>query len=549
MKRAAIYTRVSTEEQGKKASPQEQENDCRALAESKVYEVVEVYRDIGSGTSTKHRPAFLQMLKDAESGKFDVLLAWREDRLYRGYLDTGFIDLMRLVEPKKITIELAKDHFNQTMAVIKAAMAAEENRARVARTHMGVKAGLKAGNTWGTGQILGYTKKYTEDGRRYVVVDPSEAETVAMIWDWYDQGVGVREISRRLIKKQVPQKRREKVDALSWKVGSIYKILKNPVYATGKHVVRRDGETFEIPLPAIRELDQYQRIQARLKKNRNNKARNTKHNYLVQGLVTSPCGGRWGAYTRMMKKKWHKKSTGEDIPYRTKYAYYFCRRKTQNASKNAHEEGCPVSRSVRQIDQYVWQQVSEIIRNPKLITDAANAEIQRLRETHQEADREIKRLYGILKDLKRQKEAHIDHFGSMAASGVFTKADLERALLRVRDQEEKAYHKLDQLQVVANTAQGDIDELANKYLAAVSSGIDWLDEDLEDPEKKQLQFEERKRIVKSLVDHVILTEGKNPEIKYKIPLDRFIHSNQQLAEGGNWNERYLLIQIPAGVEK
>src|SRR5512138_3218674 len=108
MKRAAIYIRVSSEGQAKerakakdgepeaKTSPVAQERECREYCEQHGYIVVEpVYRDIKkyqvgkrlvepSGTRAD-RPGLKQMLADARAGNFDVIVAWREDRLYRGY--------------------------------------------------------------------------------------------------------------------------------------------------------------------------------------------------------------------------------------------------------------------------------------------------------------------------------------------------------------------------------------------------------------------------------------------------------------------------------
>jgi DNA invertase Pin-like site-specific DNA recombinase len=46
IKRAAIYIRTSSERQGAKASPDEQEADCRKLAEENGYIIETVYRDI-----------------------------------------------------------------------------------------------------------------------------------------------------------------------------------------------------------------------------------------------------------------------------------------------------------------------------------------------------------------------------------------------------------------------------------------------------------------------------------------------------------------------
>ncbi len=93
-KLAAIYVRTSSEQQGERVSPGEQERDCRLLAEQHGLTVVGVYRDIEryrarqrmvepSGKRTD-RPGLNAMLDDAAAGRFDTILAWKEDRLYRG---------------------------------------------------------------------------------------------------------------------------------------------------------------------------------------------------------------------------------------------------------------------------------------------------------------------------------------------------------------------------------------------------------------------------------------------------------------------------------
>jgi len=52
------------------------------------------------------------MLADARAGKFDVILAWREDRLYRSY--RPMLDVLECLEETGLDIELAKETFDKT---------------------------------------------------------------------------------------------------------------------------------------------------------------------------------------------------------------------------------------------------------------------------------------------------------------------------------------------------------------------------------------------------------------------------------------------------
>jgi site-specific DNA recombinase len=81
--RAAIYTRISVHDEDVDKTAN-QEADCRKYAASKGYKVVSVFTDDGLSASTfKLRPAYSQMLCDAQASKFDVLVAVAEDRLSR----------------------------------------------------------------------------------------------------------------------------------------------------------------------------------------------------------------------------------------------------------------------------------------------------------------------------------------------------------------------------------------------------------------------------------------------------------------------------------
>jgi DNA invertase Pin-like site-specific DNA recombinase len=78
MKRAALYSRVSTYDQ----NSQTQILDLRQMADQRGYEIVQEYSDKISGTKAK-RPGLDQMMTDARRGRFDVVLVWASDRIAR----------------------------------------------------------------------------------------------------------------------------------------------------------------------------------------------------------------------------------------------------------------------------------------------------------------------------------------------------------------------------------------------------------------------------------------------------------------------------------
>ena len=93
-KRAALYVRVSTDKQTV-------ENQIAALskvAEARGWEIVETFSDAGiSGAKgRKDRPGLDAMLKQAQRGRFDVVMAWAIDRLGR-----SLVDLLQTIEGLK----------------------------------------------------------------------------------------------------------------------------------------------------------------------------------------------------------------------------------------------------------------------------------------------------------------------------------------------------------------------------------------------------------------------------------------------------------------
>jgi len=78
MKRAALYTRVSTVDQ----HPETQLLDLRQMAAQRGYAIIAEFTDRVSGVKAR-RPGLGDLMRDARHGKFDVVLVWACDRIAR----------------------------------------------------------------------------------------------------------------------------------------------------------------------------------------------------------------------------------------------------------------------------------------------------------------------------------------------------------------------------------------------------------------------------------------------------------------------------------
>jgi DNA invertase Pin-like site-specific DNA recombinase len=177
MIRAGIYARISDDRVGDAAGVKRQEADCRALAERKHWDVVELYVDNdASAYSGKARPEYRRMLDDIKAGHLDAVIVWHLDRLTRRpvELETFFeaCDAAGIRNLATCTgdVDLAT-HDGQFMARILGAVARKESddkSRRTSRKHLEL---AQAGRAVGGRRPFGY-----DDDK--VTIRPLEAELI-----------------------------------------------------------------------------------------------------------------------------------------------------------------------------------------------------------------------------------------------------------------------------------------------------------------------------------------------------------------------------------
>src|SRR6266516_2422287 len=92
--RAAIYTRISADD-GTALGVARQEEDCRAVATQRGWNVVGVYTDNDiSASSGKPRPAYQRLVADIRAGLVNAVIVWDLDRLHRRPIELEqFLDI------------------------------------------------------------------------------------------------------------------------------------------------------------------------------------------------------------------------------------------------------------------------------------------------------------------------------------------------------------------------------------------------------------------------------------------------------------------------
>jgi len=180
---AVVYCRVSTTEQGETGhSLDDQETVLRGLAMSRGWDVVAV-REVGSGKSLSSRPLLVEALKDLDSGKAQVLMAVRLDRLSRSVSD--FTSLMDRADRKGWDLHVAdlgldtSTASGRLVAQVLAATAEHERRLIGERTKEGLRAAKAKGIRLGRPDTL----------------DP---EVRSLILFWRSEGGSFRQIANML---------------------------------------------------------------------------------------------------------------------------------------------------------------------------------------------------------------------------------------------------------------------------------------------------------------------------------------------------------------
>jgi len=255
MVRAAIYTRVSTEDQAKEGfSLDAQQERLMAYCEAQGWDISGLYQEDGhSGRSTK-RPQYQRMM--AEKDSWDLILVMKMDRIHRN--SKNFMIMMENLERWGKKFTSMNESLDTSTAVgrfvvdIIQRIAQLESEQIGERTYMGM-----AQKAESFGGILGFYPPFGYHFKKgKLTLMDSEAPIVQSMFRSYLSGTSMAEIARRLNQQEV-ETRRGKL----WTVWSIGRILHNPVYAG---FLRWEG--FLIPndhAPLI-SIETFNEVQARI---------------------------------------------------------------------------------------------------------------------------------------------------------------------------------------------------------------------------------------------------------------------------------------------
>ena len=197
--KAALYFRVSTDEQKERASIETQREFAAQYCKVQEIQVIASYSDDGiSGTvPVADRPDGSRLLTDAKSKKFDTILVYKLDRLARSTLE--ILKVVEALEHCGVSIKSMTEPFETDSSVGKflvsmlASVAQLERDAIRDRSGAGMDRVARQGKWLGGRPAFGYQ---IVDGK--LALNPEQAKTVEEIFHMFISGSRMNAIARHL---------------------------------------------------------------------------------------------------------------------------------------------------------------------------------------------------------------------------------------------------------------------------------------------------------------------------------------------------------------
>lgn len=205
--RVAAYCRVSTDHEEQEGSFKNQVDYYTKLIEkTSGWELAGIFADDGiSGTGTKKRSGFMEMIAACEEGRVDLVITKSISRFARNTQDS--LNYSRKLKGLGIPIIFEKENVNtmessgELMFTILSSLAQEESRNISENTAWGIRSKFQRGIPHlNTEALLGYDK----DADGNLIINEEQAAVVRRVYRDFLEGWTPSEISRRLNTEGIP---------------------------------------------------------------------------------------------------------------------------------------------------------------------------------------------------------------------------------------------------------------------------------------------------------------------------------------------------------
>ena len=523
MKPAAMYVRVSTQQQKEEATIESQKSILLEFAREKGFEISSkfIFEDNGVTGSTISRPG-LDKLRDLASEEiFEHVFVLSPDRLSRKYA----YQVLLIEEFKKKNIKI---HFKssppsetpgETLLEQMQGMFAEYERAQIIeRTRRGKL--HKARN--GCVNVLTkapYGYRYicaTAIQPAYFEIHKHEAEVVKTIFNLYvKERLSTRKITEYLLVNQISSPKGN----IKWNYNTIRDLLKNSAYRGiayfgvrgkaeinyarlpdrrarlyGRKAPRRSSqerpsnEWIPIPVPAIISNEVFELAQELRSKNKVLSPRNSKGKNLLQGLIScKKCGYGFTI-----------SSSGKNINNKK---YYRCNNPSRKACDNR-------GICTEELDQAVWSSLIEALNHPELIQKEISKRLLELKsEPIMERQEILKKKIAVL---NHESNRLLDAY----QEGCIILSELKTRMSEIKKK----------INTYNQDLSTELSGLNQKQLLELNTAVSFFSKRLKDS-YETLSIEEKRKILRILIKEILI--GKEGiTINHILPIQQNSHADQ-----------------------
>ncbi|WP_144559935.1 recombinase family protein [Shouchella miscanthi] len=382
--KAAIYLRVSTEEQAKEGfSIRAQRERLDMFARSQDWDVVDFYIDEGRSAKDTERPELQRMLDDIAHNRIEVVLVYKLDRLTRSVMD--LYQLLAQFDKYGCMFKSATEVFDTTtptgrlFITLVAAVAQWERENLADRVKFGMEQMVEEGRWPGGPAPFGYSL----DNHSKLQIDQEESALYRYIYDLYENFKGDNSIS--IILNHELKKKTRLGNTFSSK--TVRDIIKNPI---SYGALQWGGKIYEDFCEGIITKERYESIMALRAARSNVPAKAVSSTYIFTGTIKC---GRCGAPLKGRMNKTAKNRS---------YAYLVC--------TNQREKKCDLPMvSELNVEKHFLTELQLLLTNQY---DAAN-EIaatpdKEEQHFHQKVQQIKKQLHSIKERKKKWQMAYAD---------------------------------------------------------------------------------------------------------------------------------------------
>jgi len=227
--RAAIYTRVSTEDQAKEGfSLDAQLDKLKSYCKARDWIIAEEYVDDGYSGRNVKRPAYSKMMEELD--KWELLLVFKMDRIHRN--SKNFMLMMEFLNKNDKEFVSMSESFDTSTAMGRFVMNILQLVAQLESEQIGERVydGMAQKARMASG-VLGFNIPYGYNYNDGILqINQEEAMVVKDIYSKYKEGKSMGEIAKMLQNSKIPTKK-----GGIWAKKTISTILKNPTYCGYLH--------------------------------------------------------------------------------------------------------------------------------------------------------------------------------------------------------------------------------------------------------------------------------------------------------------------------